>query len=209
MSANQRVAESRAHPGALSQRPSDVKPWSPKPSLLRRLIAPIRDEGEGSGHKWSRNRRRAAPGNSRRERQSQFASPARRSQAMVAKAFPPPAPHCPDPGQGRRKRAQMEPESATRRAGRFAAQKAIPIRFAGAPQSGHGRQSVPSLGSSAPRSGTRRRKRAQTQPESATRRAARFVARKAIPIRSAGAPQKGGSESGADKCRRQLHGLTP
>ena len=100
MSANQRVAESRSHPRALSQRPSEVKPWSPKPSLIRRLIAPIRYEGEGSGHKWSRNRRRAAPSDSRRERQSQFASPARRSQAMVAKAFRPSAARRPDPGRG-------------------------------------------------------------------------------------------------------------
>jgi hypothetical protein len=100
VSANQRVAESRSHPRALSQRPSDVKPWSPKPSLIRRLIAPIRYEGEGSGHKWSRNRRRAAPSDSRRERQSQFASPARRSQAMVAKAFRPSAARRPDPGRG-------------------------------------------------------------------------------------------------------------
>jgi hypothetical protein len=87
----------------------------------------------------------------------------------------------PRSGTGRRNRAQMEPESATRRAGRFVARKAIPIRIALAPQSGHGRQSVTSLGGSAPRSGTRRMKRAQTQPESATRRAARFLARKAIP----------------------------
>jgi hypothetical protein len=78
----------------------DVKPWSPKPSLLRRLIAPIRDEGEGSGHKWSQNRRRAAPSDLPRERQSQFASPARHSQAMVAKAFHPSVARRPYPGRG-------------------------------------------------------------------------------------------------------------
>ena len=56
--------------------------------------------GEGTEHKWSRNRRRAAPSDSRREKQSQFASPARRSQAMVAKAFRPSAARRPDPGRG-------------------------------------------------------------------------------------------------------------
>jgi hypothetical protein len=129
---------------ALSQRPSDVKSWAPKPSVLRRLTAPIRDEGEGSGHKWSRNQRRGARRDSRRERQSQFASPWRRGQVMVAKAFRPAAAHCPDPRRARKKRAQREPESATQRADRFAARKATPIRLAAGPQTGHGAQCVDS-----------------------------------------------------------------
>jgi hypothetical protein len=68
-----------------------------RPSAARR---PDPGPGEGTEHKWSRNRRRAAPSDSRRERQSQFASPARRSQAMVAKAFRPSAARRPDPGRG-------------------------------------------------------------------------------------------------------------
>jgi hypothetical protein len=69
-----------------------------RPSAARR---PDPGPGEGTEHKWSRNRRRAAPSDSRRERQSQFASPARRSQAMVAKAFRPSAARRPDPGRGK------------------------------------------------------------------------------------------------------------
>ena len=49
---------------------------------------------------------------------------------------------CPDPGRGRRKRAQKEPESATRRVMRFAGRKAIPIRLAVAPEPSHGAQCV-------------------------------------------------------------------
>ena len=93
------IRGAKGNPNSLPRRAA-VRPWSPKPSLLRRLIAPIRDKGEGSGHKWSRNQRRGAPGDSRRKRQSQFASPARRSQAMVAKAFRPSAARRPDPGRG-------------------------------------------------------------------------------------------------------------
>jgi hypothetical protein len=83
-----------------------------------------------------------------------FVPEAVRRQVMGAKAFRPSAAHCADPGRGRRKRAQREPESATRRADRFAARKAIPIRPAATPPSGYGRQSVPSSGGSLPRSET-------------------------------------------------------
>ena len=103
----------------------------------------------------------------------------------------------------------MEPESATRRAGRFAARKAIPIRFAGAPQSGHGRQSVPSLGGSAApiRDEAKEAGTNAAGISDAARRAIRGA--KGNPNSLRRAPQKGGSESDADKCRRQLHGLTP
>jgi hypothetical protein len=50
-----------------------VRSWSPKPSLLRSLAAPIRDAGEGSGHKGSQNQRPGASCDWPRERQSQFA----------------------------------------------------------------------------------------------------------------------------------------
>jgi hypothetical protein len=50
-----------------------VRSWSPKPSLLRRPGAPIRDAGEGNRHKGSRNQRRGASCESPRGRQSQFA----------------------------------------------------------------------------------------------------------------------------------------
>jgi hypothetical protein len=54
-------------------------------------------------------------------------------------------PRRPDPGRERRKRAQREPESATRRVGRFAGRKTIPIRPPGRLLLGHGRQSLPSF----------------------------------------------------------------
>ena len=57
------IRGAKGNPNSLPRRAA-VRPWSPKPSLLRRLIAPIRDKGEGSGHKWSRNQRRGAPGDS-------------------------------------------------------------------------------------------------------------------------------------------------
>src|ERR1700733_8658384 len=44
--------------------------WSPKPSALAELTAPIRDAPEGTGHKASRNQRQSAPRDSLRERQS-------------------------------------------------------------------------------------------------------------------------------------------
>jgi hypothetical protein len=44
--------------------------WSPKPSALAELTAPIRDAPEGTGHKASRNQRRSAPRDSPRKRQS-------------------------------------------------------------------------------------------------------------------------------------------
>ena len=62
--------------------------------------------------------------------------------SLVAEALPPPKALCSDPGRGRRDRAQMEPESATRLVARFAALKAIHIRGAAAPSSRHGAQCV-------------------------------------------------------------------
>lgn len=62
--------------------------------------------------------------------------------SLVAEALPPPEALCSDPGRGRRDRAQMEPESATRLVVRFAALKAIHIRGAAAPSSRHGAQCV-------------------------------------------------------------------
>jgi hypothetical protein len=81
----------------------------------RSRAASIRDVGEGTGHKRSRNQRRGASDDSPGKRQSEFARLECCRSVMVAKAFPPPQPRCPDPGHGRRERAQREPESATRR----------------------------------------------------------------------------------------------
>jgi hypothetical protein len=51
---------------------------------------------------------------------------------MVAKAFRLRRSDCPDPTRERRKQAQSEPESATRRATRFDREKAIRICIAAA-----------------------------------------------------------------------------
>lgn len=63
--------------------------WLLKPSLRLGAPAPIRDGGEGTGHKWSRNRRRGGSCDSPPERQSRFGSPARSRQAMAANALIP------------------------------------------------------------------------------------------------------------------------
>jgi hypothetical protein len=68
---------------------SAVGSWSPKPSRLRSLAAPIRDADEGNGHKWSLNQPRGASRDSPAERQSEFASPWRRSQNMAPNALTP------------------------------------------------------------------------------------------------------------------------
>jgi hypothetical protein len=76
-SRNQRRGASDESPGERQSQfallTAAVRSWSPKPSLLRGLAAPIRDTEEGTGHKGSRNQRRGASGESPDERQSQFA----------------------------------------------------------------------------------------------------------------------------------------
>ena len=63
--------------------------WLPKPSAPGRLPAPIRDEGEGSGDKQGRNRRRAKSRDPSRERQCQFGAPGGPGKVMVAKGLSP------------------------------------------------------------------------------------------------------------------------
>ena len=65
---------------------------------------------------------------------------------------------CPDPTRARRKRAQNEPESATRLAVQFGRKKAIPICMPGGLTWGHGRQSLPPASIGLPRSDTRAKK---------------------------------------------------
>ena len=68
----------KSNPNSLRRRAA-VRPMVAKafrPSAARR---PDPGRGEGSGHKRSRNQRRGAPRDSWRERQSQFAPPARRT----------------------------------------------------------------------------------------------------------------------------------
>ena len=77
---------------------------------------------------------------------------------MVSKAFRPGRSDCPDPTRVRRKRAQSEQESATRRAMRVARKRAIPICVAAALTRGHGRQSLPPASIGLPRSDTRAKK---------------------------------------------------
>ena len=113
---------------ARAPRASQVSCWLPKLSGRPGSADPIRDAGEGSEHKGGRNQRRRRPHDSPGKKQSPFGPAPRRCIVMVAKAFHPPTVRRPDPGRGRRKRAQREPESATPRAARFAGQKAIPIR---------------------------------------------------------------------------------
>ena len=63
---------------ALSQRPIRRQVWLPKPCLRLRLPAPIRDAGEGTGHKRSRNRRRARRAIRRAKGNPHSAAPPRR-----------------------------------------------------------------------------------------------------------------------------------
>ncbi len=138
----------------LARRASQASSWLPKRTDLPGSAGLIRDAREGSRHKGSRNQRRRRPRDSPRQRQSLFGPAPRRRNVMVAKAFHLPMAQRPDPGRRRRKRAQREPESATPRAARFAAQKAILIRPGAVPPYRHGGQSLPPADGSAPRSGT-------------------------------------------------------
>jgi hypothetical protein len=92
-------------------------------------------------------------------------------------------PRRPDPGRGRREPAQREPESATRRVGRVAGRKAIPIRPPDGCRQVMVAKAFPPPWPRCPDPGHGGRKRAQREPESATRRIGRVAGRKAIPIR--------------------------
>ena len=86
--ANQSFAESQAQRGSFVSDIIRRQGWLPMRCLLRGA-APIRDAGEGSGHKRSRNQRRGAADDSQSEKQSEFALLECCRWAMVAKAFPP------------------------------------------------------------------------------------------------------------------------
>ena len=108
-----------------------VRSWSPKPCLLRRFAAPIRDAGEGNGHKGGRNQRHGAADNSLRERQSQFALAGRlpfRSWSPKPSLLRRLAAPIRDAGEGNEHKGSRNQRRGA--AARFAARKAIPIRVA-------------------------------------------------------------------------------
>ena len=136
-SANQSFAELQAQAAASFQTSSGVKSGCQNVAAPRRA-APIRDSGEGSRHKGSRNQRRALGRFAGRKairirlRASTVRSWSPKSSAFVGSL--------PDAGHGRRERAQREPELATRRTVRSGERQS---KFADWQPLGHGRQSLP------------------------------------------------------------------
>ncbi len=144
--------------------------WLPKPCLLGRRAAPIRDAGEGSGHKGSRNQRRGASDDSPCAKAIPIRPPGACRSVMVAKAFPPPPLAAPirDAAEGtghkggRNQRRGAADDSLRERQSQFALLDDC--------RTGHGRQSLPSFGAlAAPIRDAGEGNRAQKEPESATR----------------------------------------